>query len=270
MAEPSPLSDADKIRLKRIARLQQQQAQPQQDSHQPVASTSASPAASPSTPTALPAPRPAPQPAKQRPSVPPTPATPAKQPRTAIPASSAQAKFADSFEDWEGAVVGRILNVTLDVDEATRSNWQIVYLKEVAEEISTEEPALPKPLKLRSEWTDRLLLSRLSLSPSHMTDDPELVTVIASLPADQTTFEYLGGAWRRERAERFKIVAKKDSDAEQAKKRLEVLNSIKALLVSYMGLVLMDPTMFPQDHITSKPVGPLELEPLLIPSSTSP
>ncbi|GAA5912015.1 hypothetical protein JCM5296_007322 [Sporobolomyces johnsonii] len=265
MDEPSPLSDADKIRLKRIAKLQQQQAQPQQDPHQPVASTSASPARSPSTPTASPAPRTAP-----RPSVPPTPATPAKQPRTATPASSAQAKFADSFEDWQGAAVGRILNVTLDVDEATRSNWQIVYLKEVAEEISSEEPSLPKPLKLRSEWTDRLLLSRLSLSPSHMTDDPELVTVIASLPADQTAFEYLGGAWRRERAERFKIVAKKDSDAEQAKKRLEVLNSIKALLVSYMGLVLMDPSMFPQDHITSKPVGPLELEPLLIPTSTSP
>lgn len=33
-------------------------------------------------------------------------------------------------------------------------------------------------------------------------------------------------------------------------KRLEVLNQIKALLVSYIGLVLTDSTMFPQDHVS--------------------
>lgn len=44
-----------------------------------------------------------------------------------------------------------------------------------------------------------------------MNDDPETATVLASLPENQTAFEYLGSCWRRERAERFKVVAKKVS-----------------------------------------------------------
>ncbi|GAA6060451.1 hypothetical protein JCM10212_000044 [Sporobolomyces blumeae] len=273
MAEPTPLSDADKIRLKRIAKLQQQQQQAQatQSTEQPQALTSR-----PTPTTAAAPPRQAVQPSAARATSKstPTPSAPTASPKPAPPrpstSTSAPAKFADSFEDWQAASVGSILNVTLNVDQATQSNWQVVYLKEVMEELVTEEPDLSRPLKLRAEWTDRLILSRLSLTPDHMTDDPELVTVIASLPRDETAFQYLGGCWKRERAERYKVVLKKDSDAEQSKKRLDVLNEIKALLVSYIGLVLIDPSMFPQDHITSKPVGSLELEPLLIPSSQLP
>lgn len=32
-------------------------------------------------------------------------------------------------------------------------------------------------------------------------------------------------------------------------KRVEVLNKIKALVISYLGLVLMDPSMFPQEDL---------------------
>lgn len=67
----------------------------------------------------------------------------------------------------------------------------------------------PTPLKLRSDSTDQLLLARLSLSPENTSDDPELITVLASLPANETTFEYLGGCWKRERAERYKLVVRK-------------------------------------------------------------
>lgn len=49
------------------------------------------------------------------------------------------------------------------------------------------------------------------MTPNHMTEDPELVTVIASLPRDETAFQYLGGCWKRERAERYKVVLKKVS-----------------------------------------------------------
>lgn len=122
------------------------------------------------------------------------------------------------------------------VDQATQSNWQIVYLKEVAEELISEEPsklfsrflfqhqslannlvlvffplALPQPLSLKAEYVDRLILSRLALTPDHMTDDPELITVIASLSRDETAFQFLGGCWKRERAERYKVVLKKVS-----------------------------------------------------------
>jgi ubiquitin conjugation factor E4 B len=171
-----------------------------------------------------------------------------------------------------------------------------VYLKDVAQELDEEEPctlirmflrrdndiqthteplvtaATSRPRPLRIDLADRLLLARLSLSPSNMNDDDfEMATVLASLPANETAFEYLGGCWRRERAERFKVVAKKvrrppspdgghtltssawspqDSDAAEAQKRLAGLAEIKALLVSYIGLVLQDPSMFPQDHIS--------------------
>ena len=127
-------------------------------------------------------------------------------------------------------------SLSWQVDQATQSNWQIVYLKEVAEELISEEPskrsslaffsnntlarisfsfffplALPQPLSLKAEYVDRLILSRLALTPDHMTDDPELITVIASLSRDETAFQFLGGCWKRERAERYKVVLKKVS-----------------------------------------------------------
>mgnify|MGYP001606173592 CR=1 FL=1 len=68
---------------------------------------------------------------------------------------------------------------------------------------------LSAPLKITGDWTDTILLARLALSPATMTDDPEVLTVIASLPANETLFEYLAGCWKRERAERYKIVARK-------------------------------------------------------------
>ncbi|GAA6010598.1 hypothetical protein JCM11491_002989 [Sporobolomyces phaffii] len=280
MSEPTPMSDAEKIRLKRIAKLQQQQ-QPTSTGTSTGASSGAAPTATTTAAPPLPAasatssasinqstaapttPKPV-QITIKKAAAPPPRASP--QPST----SATTGKFADSFERWQAMTMGNILNVTLDVAQATQSNWQIVYLREVAEEILAEEPTLPRPLALKAEHADRLILSRLSLTPDHMTEDPELVTVIASLPRDETAFQYLGSCWKRERAERYKVVLKKDSDPEEAKKRLAVLNDVKALLVSYIGLVLIDSTMFPQDHITSKPVGSLELEPLLIPQSQLP
>ncbi|GAA5952757.1 hypothetical protein JCM3765_002266 [Sporobolomyces pararoseus] len=277
MSEPTPLSDAEKIRLKRIAKLQQQQ--------QASTSTSSVTENKPTPTTSAASPRPASGAASSQTPSSAQQAAPAKPvqitikkaappPQTSSTSSSTSTstsgKFADSFDKWQAITVGNILNVTLDVEQATRSNWQTVYLKEVAEELLAEEPTLSSPIALKAEYADRLILSRLSLTPNHMTEDPELVTVIASLKNDETAFQFLGGCWKRERSERYKVVLKKESDPEEAKKRLEVLNEIKALLVSYIGLVLMDPTMFPQDHITSKPVGPLELEPLLIPQSQIP
>ncbi|POY75438.1 hypothetical protein BMF94_1509 [Rhodotorula taiwanensis] len=284
MAEPTPLSDAEKIRLKRIAKLQQQQ-QKQQD-EQAAAGPSASSAPTPPT-----APKPAPLPVAKPPvrnvagavrqttqadcgafsnlSVQaPRPAPPPAQ-KPLTPQPRQPAKFADSYDQWQSRVVADILNVTLDVDAARGSNWSIVYLKDVANELDEEEPPTSRPRPLRIDLADRLLLARLSLSPSNMNDDDfEQATVLASLPENQTAFEYLGSCWRRERAERFKVVAKKDSDADEAQKRLAGLSQIKALLVSYIGLVLQDSTMFPQEHVTGKPLGALELEPLLIPNST--
>ncbi|KAL8293009.1 hypothetical protein RQP46_000703 [Phenoliferia psychrophenolica] len=252
--EATPLSDQDKIRLKRIAKLQAQA--------QPSPSSAAGAEAGPSTPRVqLKRPNPVPAPAA------PTPAPKAK-PITVHPAGTS-ARFAEPFDAWEDAVISRVLQVTLNRDQAEASNWSLAYLKEAERELLDENKQLSAPLKITADWTDSLLLARLSLSPATMTDDPEVLTVIASLPENETLFEYLAGCWKRERAERYKIVAKKGADPKEVAQRLEVLNTLKRLIISYLGLVLEDPTMFPQDHITNKPLGPLELRPLLLPSSTA-
>lgn len=72
---------------------------------------------------------------------------------------------------------------------------------------------IEKPIKLTTDLVDRLLLSKLSLSPSSIdsTEDPEMITVLAALPVGETLFEYLSGCWKRERAERYKLLARKVS-----------------------------------------------------------
>lgn len=66
----------------------------------------------------------------------------------------------------------------------------------------TLNSACPVP-PLSAGIADRLLIARLSLDPSGdvMTDDPELFTVLASLPKDQTSWDYLLGAWKRAKVE---------------------------------------------------------------------
>ncbi|GAA5865602.1 hypothetical protein JCM8547_007662 [Rhodosporidiobolus lusitaniae] len=260
MSDPSPLSDADKIRLKRIAKLQQQQQQTNTSSSSPTpsGSTSATPAPVPAQPKSQPKPAPPPPPS----SAAPTPIQIAKKP-AATPAASA--RFAEPYEQWEHEVVGRILEVTLDAETAEKSNWSVVFLKDVADELVEEDPSLPRPLRLSPPLTDRLLLSRLSL-PSSETEDPILLTVIASLPSQQTAFEYLAGCWKRERRERLAVTSKREAPAEEGRKRLEALEEVRRLVVSYLGLGLMDSGVFPQEHITNKPLGALELSPLFLPT----
>ncbi|BGP03526.1 E4 ubiquitin-protein ligase UFD2 [Rhodotorula toruloides] len=265
MAEPSPASDADKIRLKRLAKLQQQQERQSTEQQEPVASTSGTTTKPPAPTSRPPVPAARPELVKPAPSAVPA----AKAPRIATPQQSQPLRFTDSFEEWQHGCIGRTLNVTLDVAAAEASSWSVVYLKDVAVELDEEDPTSPRPHKLRADLADRLLLSRLSLSPSNLVEDPERITVVAALPQNETSFEYLGSCWRRERTERSRVVAKKDSDPQEVQRRLDVLNQLKGLLVSYIGLVLMDPSMFPQDHVSGKTLGALELEPLLIPSSTS-
>ncbi|GAA5972811.1 hypothetical protein JCM11641_003951 [Rhodosporidiobolus odoratus] len=301
MAEPTPLSDQDKIRLKRLARLggtatpatppvaqshpaaststSSPQPQPQP---QPVSFTflpqypahSAPPLQTP-TPTAPPVPTPASAPTATqsvKPASPPSasPSSPASASTSAPrpqPAPAAVPKPRETLQEWENGMVGRVLGVTLDVEAARCSNWTTVYLKDVATELAEEEPSLQRPPPLQSAYTDRLLLSRLSL-PSLLdsTSDPEVLTVLAALPPQQTLFEYLAGCWKRERTERLRVLAAKKGEEEEVRERVARLEEVKGLVVSYLGLVLGETSVFPQDHITNKTLGPFELSPLLLPS----
>lgn len=70
-----------------------------------------------------------------------------------------------------------------------------------------------QPIPINSEIIDRLLIARLEIDPQSMSyvdthlilnrfssiirDDLEYLPVVASLPAQQTVFEYLVGCWKR-------------------------------------------------------------------------
>ncbi|KAM0754000.1 hypothetical protein T439DRAFT_298470 [Meredithblackwellia eburnea MCA 4105] len=269
-------SEQDKIRLKRLAKLQQS------------TSTASTPAPSPSPAPGAAAPVPSTSTPKPK-SAPSAPATPLPKPAATVtpiqksatkptqkptptvqvqsqPQPTPTAKFTEPFVVWQDAVIQRVLRLTLSRDQAEASNWSLAYLKEVEQDLLSENPDLRSPLQLNSEWIDTLLLSRLSLSPATMTDDPEVITVLASLPPNESILEYLCGCWKRERAERYKVSLKKAAPAPEMAERVDVLNNLKRLIISYLGLVLDDPTTFPQDHIENKQLGALELRSLLIPA----
>ena len=87
--------------------------------------------------------------------------------------------------------------------------------------------ALPHPIPLSVDIADRLLISRLELDPHSMTyaflfmgvahnvsltpiysDDLDFLPVLASLPPQQTVFEYLVKCWRRLNSARSALLKK--------------------------------------------------------------
>ncbi|GLB45696.1 putative ubiquitin elongating factor core [Lyophyllum shimeji] len=186
---------------------------------------------------------------------------------------------------WEHDTVGSVLKVTLDRLVAVRSGHETVWLKELAARLEAEGKIRhlfrfsheAAPLRsqeygrLDVDLADRLLISRLKIDRSASSSDPEL---LASLPAEETTFEYLVGAWRRVNEARAALVQKKDSPS-NTRLASERLEKLRGLLISYIGFTLQEPKMFPQP--SSRPIGRpevinaiLSLRPATDPYQTSP
>ncbi|WWC89190.1 uncharacterized protein L201_004108 [Kwoniella dendrophila CBS 6074] len=260
MPENTELSDADKIRLKRLARLgtstptQQEFSKDTQDpstsstpiAHTPVsagsrllstpqpnipstanASSSSNskpaPAASATTTPAKAAAKPSLSVGKRPASS--TPSTEPVGPRVvASKPSNTLAKV--DYGSWQSKKVGEIFSVTLSKQIAEEKNWNLCWLKGLQEELTEENN--PQPLQTTIELADRLLIARLSLDTAAMATSEK--------DAWSTSF-----------------------------------NKLKALIISYCGMTLEDPTMFPQPQ--DKPVGPAEFLPLLlsvtVPSSSN-
>lgn len=119
---------------------------------------------------------------------------------------------------------------------------------------------------MRSDIADRLLISRLSLDPAAMSDDPVMLTVIASLPESQSVLGYLAGCWSRTNTERSRLVAARKglSDAEVTE-RVGVIEKLKDLVISYAGLTIQDPSMFPNHpSLAASSLGAAEIAKLLL------
>jgi ubiquitin conjugation factor E4 B len=246
----TPQDDADRIRLKRLAKLQASVASPISGSSSP---------AGPSTP-----PTPNPVPVRSIPA--PTPKRTAEPPTTPSPVP-AKKKVLVKFDlpSWEHDAVGQILNVTLEREVAERSGYEIVWLKSLANDLETEGVATP--IRLDGDLADRLLIARLELDPQSMSDDLDYLPVLSSLPPQLTTFGYLVSAWKRLNSTRSALL-KKGYTPVQTQQAMGVLEKIRNLIISYAGLNLQDPDMFPQP--SGVPLGPPELvKPLLSLSALS-
>ncbi|SPO49352.1 related to UFD2 - ubiquitin fusion degradation protein [Moesziomyces antarcticus] len=164
-----------------------------------------------------------------------------------------------SFDQWQHAAVSSIFNVTLDAQQAQESGYEKTYLNDLANELSAESGSGAPP-QLTAAIADQILIARLSLDPNAdvMSDDAQHITVLASLPKGQTSWDYLAACWKKARAEEGRV--RKALPVAEQQKALGVLEEIRGLLVSYAGLVLQTPDMFPN---AAKPNG-TPLSPLVL------
>ncbi|KAF5385651.1 hypothetical protein D9757_005488 [Collybiopsis confluens] len=244
ISEPTPQDDAERIRLKRLAKLQSST----------VTSPSPSGASTPvsNTPAPSSSPKPPSKPAVAHP-VQKRIAEPSFTPAPAPVRKKATLSHLD-MDRWEDEMVTNVLKVTLVKLVAEQSGHDIIWLKPLAQEIQSEvEGSLPR---LNADLIDRLLIARLEIDPQTMTDDLEYLPVLASLPPQQTIFEYLVGSWKRLNTFRTALI-KKGYPPVETQTALVKLDKVRDLVISYAGLTLQEPEMFPQP--SGRFLGPPEL-----------
>ncbi|BEI85504.1 hypothetical protein CcaverHIS002_0509050 [Cutaneotrichosporon cavernicola] len=289
------LSEAEKMRLKRLARLggpststpSPSTATPPADPQTLSAASSSgsrlllvgnsSQGASPRGASPAPAARPA-----EKPKPPPKAASPAPAPRVinksspatsrtatpsthqTVPSPAVHATPLTPYLQWESTKVAAVFSVTLKKSIAERSDWTLCWLKSLAEEIAEESPGDHTKLNVSLDIRDRLLIARLSLDPNAMatSDDPDQLMVLAGMPQNETVFEYLTGCWKRLYAANREMSRLGYSAAEKIQ-WTKAFDELKRLIISYAGMTLEDPSMFPQPA-AREDLGPAEFLPLLL------
>lgn len=163
-------------------------------------------------------------------------------------------------EAWKAAVVRRIFNVTLDPQDSAKSGYKLTYLAELADELKSEGHATPR---LDPSLADRALIARLSIDPSSppMTEDEALTRSIETIDKAETSWDYLINCWKRCAKEGPKAKKGLGSYAAEA---ITVLDGISQLVVSYAGLILTAPDMFPNHTKNGQTISPLVLVPSIL------
>ncbi|KIJ54955.1 hypothetical protein M422DRAFT_153298 [Sphaerobolus stellatus SS14] len=162
---------------------------------------------------------------------------------------------------WEDSTLTDVFRITLDVTKAEESGFSLVWLRGLQHELEEDNPS-DKPIRLSSDIADRLMISRLELNPEAMADDDyEYAPVLASLPPQQTVLEYLVGCWKRLNQARSNLVKRGYPQAELIP-ALARIDKLRELIISYTGLTLQEPDMFPQP--LGKEYGAIELLPAFL------
>ncbi|KAG1833993.1 ubiquitin elongating factor core-domain-containing protein [Suillus subalutaceus] len=243
MSEPT---DADRIRAKRLAKLQ-------------AGSTSSSPTPSPASPgpsSSTPVAQ-LPHPKQKPPSIPPQSTTPPPQRNVPLKRKSTAPAPKVDYQTWEHDTISTVLKVTLSKSTAEANEYDLVWLKHLQAEL--ESDGYPH-MTLTNDIVDRLLIARLELDAQAMSDDLEYVSVLASLPP-QSIFEYLVGCWKRINTAKSTLLKKNPvSETQQA---TALLDKLRDLVISYTGLNLQEPEMFPQP--ANRPLSTLGSHELLTP-----
>ncbi|KZV65315.1 hypothetical protein PENSPDRAFT_614272 [Peniophora sp. CONT] len=226
-----PETDADRIRMKRLAKLQQQQ--------QAQASSSGTSSPSASTPAPAPSPKPKPKPAPAppkraaEPSAAPSPVPPKKK------ASAPPPKF--NAEEWENNTITDVFRVTLDPGVALTRDYEVVWLKSYMED---EAESLNGDLRLNAERLEPVVIARLDLNPNPSLHDEEYQPFLSRVPRDLTVFEYLVSCWKRLNAAKTALLRRGYLPAE-VQQALPILDRMRHLIVSYVGINFMSPDAFP-------------------------
>ncbi|GBC03242.1 hypothetical protein RclHR1_05020019 [Rhizophagus clarus] len=257
----SPSTDADKIRLKRLAKL----AKLQQNNSENLAGTSRNVASSSSTASA-----------KSNSS---TAATTSQKQllqdkdnselmnTTSI--SQKPKQPLKSFEDWQNDVISKVFQVTLDKSLAEKNDSQLIYLNSLVAELKKDDPAKTS-FKLSQSLLESALVARLNIDPNQMSDDEETLQAISKLPRI-SLFDYLLDCWKRASDIKRNLLARSSKTLEPSvvNERVKVMDALKDLLVNYAGLVIQYPDMFPQIN-NSMGLGSQQLVPRLLSDINSP
>ncbi|GAA5817498.1 hypothetical protein MFLAVUS_011046 [Mucor flavus] len=244
------ISDSEKIRLKRLAKLQQATSTPRPEQSKPTSPSTSKPILQ-TLDELVPV---------QRPALKKNVVVPEKQEEikkhSSVQSPVIQVKPSKSFEDWQDDVLSRILQVTLNPENMYKQG-KCVYLSGLVNELIEEQE--PCPHKLSQQFLDRIIVARLSMDPNESHEDlpQDIANTLSTLH-----FNYLLQCWRQAHDIRKNTMLRsKNLEKSVLTQRLSVLDNVKTLLVSYSGLVLQIPDMFPQ--VDTGSLGPQQLVPRL-------
>ncbi|KAA1469869.1 hypothetical protein DENSPDRAFT_835542 [Dentipellis sp. KUC8613] len=246
----NPSEDADRIRMKRLAKLQNAASASNSAAPSPVPSTPSTSAAS--TPPPKPKPIPAPTPKRApEPAFTPSPVPPKKK------ATAPLAKF--KYDEWENDTITQVFQVTLDPEVALRTNNEVVWLKTFVEGEIMTEPGIS--LRLTADRLEGAVIARLDLDPRTFVPEDDYLPFLSQVPRDQTVFEYLVGCWKRLNTARSALL-KKGFPPLDIQKALELEEKMRHLIISYVGIDLMSPEAFPYPE--GKELGAQEFVAMLL------